>query len=114
MGSSVLSTDLLVNTYIKPALNAYVFGHYQTSATLLYTFNSFLTKFRGVGIDEMPPPPKLSESALDSDIRSRYKRTPTHFSNSKVYVDQWLPRVSAALGAYQDKILKAIANHEDF
>lgn len=114
MGSSVLSTDLLVNTYLKPALNAYVFGHYNTCANLLYTFNSFLRKFRSVGIDEMPKPPKIGAAKRGEDIRSRLQTGGLHHEQSKIYSDEWLPIISGALGLYQDKILKAIANREDF
>lgn len=114
MGSSVLSTDLLVNTYLKPALNAYVFGHYNTCATLLYTFNSFLRKFRSVGIDEMPKPPKVADIQKTSDLKARARMGNEHFTQCKIYSDYWLPQISGALGLYQDKILKATANREEY
>jgi hypothetical protein len=114
MGSSVLSTDLLVNTYLKPALNAYVFGHYNTCANLLFTFNSFLRKFRSVGIDDMPKPPRMAEIQKTTDLKARTRISNEHFIQCKLYSDQWLPMISGALGLYQDKILKAIANREEY
>ena len=92
MGTKILSSDMLVSTYLFPAIGAYTRHDYQQACTILFAFNSFFKAF-GEAIDDLPSPKDPSMS----DVRDRVNPA-VYYQN---YFEKYLPALSAALGKYQ-------------
>jgi len=98
MGSYLLSTDMLVNDYIKPMNQAYAFHQYETASHLLWQLLSFFNGF-GLKISDMPKP-----KAEGNCISERSSRE----GNYKVYFEDHAPHATKLLGIYQRTVLDKI------
>ncbi len=98
MGSYLLSTDMLVNDYIKPMNNSYSFGQYETAANLLWQLFCFFDGF-GLKIIDMPKP-----RPEGNDIRSRVSRDGSY----KIYFEDHAADATKLLGVYQRTVLDKI------
>jgi hypothetical protein len=92
MGSKILSSDMLVSTYLFPAIAAYGRKDYQQACVLLYSFNEFFKTF-GEAIDDLPP----AKDPSMSDVRDRVNPQ-LYYCN---YFEMYLPVLSKVLGKYQ-------------
>ena len=92
MGSKILSSDMLVNTYLNPAIWSYVKHEYDAACLLLFSFNNFFKTF-GEGIDDMP----IAREPVTQDVRDRVN--PANYFRG--YFDRYLPLISICLGKYQ-------------
>jgi len=98
MGSYLLSTDMLVNDYIKPMNQAYSFHQYETASHLLWQLLKFFDGF-GYEIEDMPKP-----IATGRECRQRINCESTF----KAYFESHAPDATKLLGIYQREVLDKI------
>ncbi len=103
MGSYLLSTDMLVNDYIKPMNQAYSFNQYETASQLLWQLLNFFSGF-GLKIKDMPKPIPGSKN-----LRGR---TMSH-SSYKAYFEEHAPQATKLMGLYQRTVLDNIKTERE-
>ena len=111
MGSKILSTDMLMNDYIRPMSNAYDFGKYDKAAVLLYKLNSFLIGFGKIGLVDLPMPPK-NDGGGANDVKTRTRAVNGFIVRCMLYFEKYSPLVDKAVGMYQYQMLQAVANRD--
>jgi len=98
MGSYLLSTDMLVNDYIKPMNQAYSFHQYETASQLLWQLLKFFDGF-GYKITDMPKPISCGRKCRErTDSESFFK----------AYFESHAPDATKLLGLYQREVLDKI------
>ena len=97
MGNRIPSVDMLLGHVFRPMMNAYVMGHYEQAAKLLYTLNSFLLGF-GEGV-ELPKPISITNGIVDRATSHR---------DYEVYFNKYSEAVIKKMGKYIRSVLDSL------
>jgi hypothetical protein len=89
---------MLLNDFLHPMMNAYLYGQYQKASNLLFQLNAFLLGY-GEGLGDLPKPMSITNDIVSRSFPNRDYQT---------YYDKYAEVVFKKMGKYIRSVLDSL------